>query len=139
MRGLIELDRLLPPFSSRLETCPGRSPKASFAHASSFGTGTFTRAFDDVFRSEGVKVVRLPVRAPRANSFAERWVGTARREMLDHFLIFSRRHLEAVLREFVRHYAPFFDATGRLRTGARKALALVTATMSSLVERCLAA
>ncbi len=64
----------------------------------------FTRAFDDVFRSEGVQIVRLPVRAPRANSFAERWVGTARREVLDHLLIFGRRHLEGVLREFVRHY-----------------------------------
>jgi putative transposase len=39
-----------------------------------------------------------------SNSFAERWVGTARRELLDHLLIFGRRHLEYVLREFVEHY-----------------------------------
>jgi putative transposase len=42
----------------------------------------FTASFDDVFRSEGVRVVRTPVRAPRANAHAERWVGTARRECL---------------------------------------------------------
>jgi putative transposase len=39
-----------------------------------------------------------------ANSFAERWVGTARREALDHVLIFGRRHLERVLEEFLEHY-----------------------------------
>jgi putative transposase len=64
----------------------------------------FSAAFDEVFRSEGVRVVRLPYRSPRANSFAERWVGTARREVLDHLLIFGRRHLERVLIEFIEHY-----------------------------------
>ncbi len=64
----------------------------------------FTLAFDEVFRSEGVEVIRLPVRSPVANSFAERWVGTARRECLDHLLIVGRRHLEYVLGEFVEHY-----------------------------------
>src|SRR5262249_49344177 len=57
----------------------------------------FTRAFDDVFRSEGMRVVRTPVRAPRANAHAERWVGTLRRECLDWLLIVGRRHLEWVL------------------------------------------
>ena len=64
----------------------------------------FTRSFDDVFRSQGVKVVPLPVRAPRANAVCERWVGTARRELLDHLLIFGGRHLESALKEFVEHY-----------------------------------
>jgi putative transposase len=64
----------------------------------------FTAAFDEVFRSEGVTVIQLPYRRPVANSFAERWVGTARREVLDHLLIFGRRHLEAVLKEFLVHY-----------------------------------
>ena len=64
----------------------------------------FTRAFDQVFRSEGVEVTRVPFRTPVANSHAERWVGTARREVLDHMLIFGRRHLEYVLSEFVEHY-----------------------------------
>ncbi|HEY8694654.1 MAG TPA: hypothetical protein VIR57_18140 [Chloroflexota bacterium] len=43
----------------------------------------FTTGLDDVFQSEGVKIVRIPFRSPRANSFAARWVGTARREALD--------------------------------------------------------
>jgi transposase InsO family protein len=64
----------------------------------------FPAAFDEVFRGEGVRVIRLPYRAPRSNAFAERWVGTARREVLDHHLIFGRRHLDHVLREFVDHY-----------------------------------
>lgn len=52
----------------------------------------------------GLRVVRTPVRAPRANAVAERWVGTARRECLDHILIFGRRHLLRVLGEYVEHY-----------------------------------
>ena len=65
----------------------------------------FSTAFDEVFRSEGIKLVRLPYRSPRSNSFSEPWVGTARREvLLDHLLIFGRRHLERVLIEFLEHY-----------------------------------
>jgi hypothetical protein len=51
----------------------------------------FTDSFDAVFGSEGVQILRTPVRAPRANAFAERWVGTVRREVLDRMLIFGRR------------------------------------------------
>jgi hypothetical protein len=61
----------------------------------------FTAGFDQVFSAEGVEVLKLPYRAPRANSIAERFVGTARRELLDHLLIFSARHLEAVIKEFL--------------------------------------
>jgi transposase InsO family protein len=64
----------------------------------------FTPAFDAVFSSHGVRVVRTPVRAPRANAYAERWVGTVRRECLDWVLILGQRHLEHVLREYVSHY-----------------------------------
>ena len=48
--------------------------------------------------------MKTPVRAPRANAFAERWVGTARRECLDHILIFGPRHLDRVLGSYVEHY-----------------------------------
>jgi putative transposase len=64
----------------------------------------FSRAFDEVFRSEGVEIIRTPFRAPNANAFAERWVGTIRRDCLDWLLITSRRQLEHVLRVYVDHY-----------------------------------
>ena len=68
------------------------------------GDAKFTGAFDEVFRSERARVIRTPIRAPRANAYAERWVGTVRRECLDWVLIFGRRHLETVLRVYVEHY-----------------------------------
>ena len=49
-------------------------------------------------------MIRAPVRSPRANSFAERFVGTLRRECLDHVLILGGRHLREVLAEYARHY-----------------------------------
>ncbi len=64
----------------------------------------YTARFDEIFGSEDVNVIRLAFRTPRMNSVAERFVGTARRELLDHLLIFGRRHLEAVLKEFLIHY-----------------------------------
>jgi putative transposase len=64
----------------------------------------FTAAFDEVLRSEGIKTIRTPVRAPRANAFAERWVETVRAECLDHLLIFSHRQVNHVLGSYVEHY-----------------------------------
>jgi putative transposase len=64
----------------------------------------FPPAFDAVFAGQGVRVARTPVRAPRANAQAERWVGTVRRDCLDLLLILGWRHLEQVLREYVGHY-----------------------------------
>jgi putative transposase len=64
----------------------------------------FTRDFDTVFRSEGIEIVRTPIRAPKANAIAERFVRTVRAECLDWLLIVNRRHLERVLRVFVDHY-----------------------------------
>jgi transposase InsO family protein len=64
----------------------------------------FSRAFDDVFKNEGVEIIRTPFRAPQANAFAERWVGTVRRDCLDWLLIVNRRQLERILRTYVDHY-----------------------------------
>lgn len=64
----------------------------------------FSRAFDDVWRSIGAQIIRTPVRTPVANAYAERWVGTVRRECLDHLLIVGRNHLERVLKLYVGHY-----------------------------------
>jgi transposase InsO family protein len=64
----------------------------------------FTRDFDTVFADEGVEILRTPIRAPRANAIAERFVRTLRSECLDWLLIVNQRHLERVLRVFVAHY-----------------------------------
>jgi transposase InsO family protein len=66
--------------------------------------GKFTTAFDDVFSGNGTRVIKTQVRAPRANAFAERFVGTLRRECLDHVLILGERHLRSVLAEYAQHY-----------------------------------
>jgi len=57
----------------------------------------FTASFDEVFRTEGIRVIKTPVRSPRANAYAERWVRTVRTECLDQILILGRGHLERVL------------------------------------------
>jgi putative transposase len=64
----------------------------------------FCGPFDDIFATEGVQVIRTPIQAPRANAIAERWVRTVREECLDWLLITGRRHLEAVVGGYVRHY-----------------------------------
>ncbi|MFE3169998.1 integrase core domain-containing protein [Amycolatopsis sp. NPDC059090] len=63
-----------------------------------------TSAFDAVFASVGIDILRSPVRAPRANAIAERWVGSVRRECLDRVLIVNRPHLEQVLAGYVDHF-----------------------------------
>ena len=65
---------------------------------------TFTAAFDAVFSAIDVRIIRTPVRAPRANAIAERFVGTIRRELLDRILIINQRHATTVLRHYERHY-----------------------------------
>jgi transposase InsO family protein len=64
----------------------------------------FTAAFDAVFSAIGVRVVKTPAQAPRANAIAERWIGSARRECLDQMLIAGEQHLRLVLREYADHY-----------------------------------
>jgi putative transposase len=64
----------------------------------------FSASFDEVFQTEGVTVIKTPVRAPNANAYAERWVRTIRAECLDWLLIAGRRQLERVLRIYVDHY-----------------------------------
>jgi len=64
----------------------------------------YSGPFDEVFRTEGARIIHTPIRAPRANSFAERWVQTVGAECLDRTLVLGRRHLERVLRAYVEHY-----------------------------------
>jgi putative transposase len=64
----------------------------------------FTAESGQVLASSGVRVIKTPVRSPRANSFAERYAGTLRRECLDHLLIYGEQHLRRTLTEYARHY-----------------------------------
>ena len=64
----------------------------------------FSTSLDEVCRAEGVRIIRTPIQSPRANLFAERFVGTVRRECLDPMLVFHRAHPETVLGEFIDHY-----------------------------------
>ncbi|MBO3752419.1 integrase core domain-containing protein [Streptosporangiaceae bacterium NEAU-GS5] len=82
----------------------------------------FVAAFDAVFTSIGVQIIRTPARAPVANCYAERWVGTVRRECTDRMLIFSERHLQKVLSEYIRHCNSQSPAPITRPTSARSAL-----------------
>jgi putative transposase len=64
----------------------------------------FTAAFDQVLAGNGAQVIKTLVRSPQPNSFAELYVGTLRRECLDHLLIFGEEHLRRVLAEYAQHY-----------------------------------
>jgi len=64
----------------------------------------FTAVFDEAFAGNGTRVIKTPVRSPRANTFAERFVGTVCRECLDHMLILCERHLRKILAEYAQHY-----------------------------------
>jgi transposase InsO family protein len=66
--------------------------------------GKFSASFDDVFRSEGIRVIRTPIRAPQANAYAERFVRSVREECLDWLLIAGRHHLERVLYQYIEYY-----------------------------------
>ena len=64
----------------------------------------FCGPFDEVLRTEGTRVIRTPIRSPKANAFAERWVETLRADCLDWQLMLGSRHLDRVLRTYVKHY-----------------------------------
>ncbi len=64
----------------------------------------FTAGFEAVLATVGIEAVQTPIAAPRANAFAERFVRTVREDCLDHLLVVSLRHLEALLADYVRHY-----------------------------------
>ena len=64
----------------------------------------FIDAFDEIFRTEGCKILTTPVRTPVANAFAERWIGTLRRELLDRTIIRNQRQLKRLVVDYIDHY-----------------------------------
>ncbi len=66
--------------------------------------GSYGVAFDRRVRSLGIRYVRTPVRAPKANAVAERWIRTVRAECLDHVFVFGHQHLQRLLNEYVDYY-----------------------------------
>ena len=74
----------------------------------------FIDAFDEIFRTEGCKVLTTPVRTPVANAFTERWIGTLRRELLDRTIIWNRRQLERFVVDYIDHY----NMRVRIRVGS---------------------
>ena len=68
------------------------------------GDTKFTEKFDEVFKSEGIKVKKLPFRSPNLNAFAERFVQSIKNECVGQFVVFGERHLEFLIREYERHY-----------------------------------
>lgn len=64
----------------------------------------FIDSFDEIFRTEGMKILKTPVRVPVANTFAERWIGSIRRELLDRTIIWNQHQLERLVRDYIAHH-----------------------------------
>jgi len=80
----------------------GRSARSDFLIRDR--DSAYTRSFDEVFTTEGAKLILIPIRSPKANAFAERWVRTVRAELLDWALARGPRHLDRLLDTYVSHY-----------------------------------
>jgi transposase InsO family protein len=100
----------------------------------------FTGCFDEVFCSAGAETLRIPIRAPKANAHAERWVQTVRSECLDWMLVLGRRHLLRILRAYVRHYNRERPHRGLAlavpRRGPRTKARCLSGSETSGVEMC---
>ncbi len=68
------------------------------------GDTKFTEGFDEVFKTEGIKVKRLPYRSPNLNAYAERFIQSIKHECLDQFVVFGERHLDHLVREYEDYY-----------------------------------
>ena len=64
----------------------------------------YTRGFRQMLRASGVRSVRLPPRSPNLNAYAERFVGSVRRECLSRIIPLGERHVRRILHEYVLHY-----------------------------------
>ncbi len=64
----------------------------------------FTAGFDRILASQGTRIIKTPVCAPNANAYAESWVASIKRECLDHFLCFNRKHLDFIAQSYIDFY-----------------------------------
>ena len=64
----------------------------------------FINTFDEIFRTEGFKILKTPVQTPVANTFAERWIGSLRRELLDRTINWNQHQLERLVNDYIDHY-----------------------------------
>ena len=76
-----------PPWPGSTSTGPGRHFLRRFDLEHTFRDSKFTATFDAVFTGADIQIIRTSIQAPRANAIAERFIGTLRRECLDHLLI----------------------------------------------------
>ncbi|MEV6603547.1 integrase core domain-containing protein [Kutzneria sp. NPDC051319] len=84
------------------QSCPSRpTPRAHTRHVT---PATSSPCYAWSARSPCIKTIKIPPRCPRANGYAERFLRTARTELIDRMLILNQRHLNAVLAEYVQHY-----------------------------------
>jgi hypothetical protein len=84
-----------------------------FTHLICDRDAKFTAAFDSVFASEGITVVKIPPRSPNCNPHAERFIRSAREECTDRILLFDRGHAEKILRDYANHFNSHRPHQGR--------------------------
>ncbi len=64
----------------------------------------YSSELDTAVKSMGMRILKTPFRAPQANAYCERLIGTIRRECLDFLIPLNKRHLRGILKEWVVHY-----------------------------------
>jgi putative transposase len=96
----------------------------------------FVAAFDAVFQCTGIRVIKTPVHAPRANAIMERWIGSCRREILDRTLVWNLPHLRRVLAEYEEHYNRHRPHRALNQASPLKALPEPTDVNQLKVRRC---
>jgi putative transposase len=95
----------------------------------------FTSMFDAVFVSEGLRIIKTPIRAPRANAIMERWIGSLRRELLDRILILNARHLRHVLAEYEHHFNTHRPHRSLDQAAPLRALPQLETTNAKIIRR----